>query len=171
MGFLKVAGLVKAFGAIRAVDSVRFEVRPGEIYGLLGPNGAGKTTAISIIAGLLKPDAGEVFVAGASIWSDPQRAKSMMGVVPQDLALYEELTGREKPRVLGPHRGSRVRGIEVARDGIIGGTLIDGSGQGRRQDLFGRDEATHQSRVRPAPPPENCSCSTNRPWASTRKRG
>jgi ABC-2 type transport system ATP-binding protein len=95
MGLLKVEGLVKAFGAIRAVDTVRFEVRSGEIYGLLGPNGAGKTTTISIISGLLKPDAGDVSVAGAPFWSDPQRAKAIMGVVPQELALYEELTGRE----------------------------------------------------------------------------
>lgn len=95
MALLKVDGLVKSFGTIRAVDSVGFEVRPGEVYGLLGPNGAGKTTTISIIAGLLQPDAGEVSVDGVPFRSDPQRAKRVMGVVPQDLALYEELTGRE----------------------------------------------------------------------------
>src|SRR5271157_2057773 len=95
MSLLKVECLSKSFGAIRAVDSVSFEVRPGEIYGLLGPNGAGKTTTISMISGLLKPDTGEVFVGGGSFWSNPQKAKSMMGVVPQELALYEELTGRE----------------------------------------------------------------------------
>jgi len=87
--------LSKAFGPIQAVDSVSFEVRAGEIYGLLGPNGAGKTTTISMVSGLLRPDAGEVFVADTPFWSDPGRAKRMMGVVPQDLALYEELTGRE----------------------------------------------------------------------------
>src|SRR5260370_13483126 len=64
MGLLEIKGLSKSFGAIRAVDTVGFEVRPGEIYGLLGPNGAGKTTTISMISGLLKPDAGEVIVAG-----------------------------------------------------------------------------------------------------------
>jgi ABC-2 type transport system ATP-binding protein len=95
MGLLRVEGLSKSFGAVRAVDSVCFEVRPGEIYGLLGPNGAGKTTTISIVSGLLKPDAGEVFVAGVPFGSDPQRAKRIMGVVPQELAIYEELTGRE----------------------------------------------------------------------------
>lgn len=95
MSMLKVRGLSKAFGANRAVDSISFDVQPGEIYGLLGPNGAGKTTTISMLSGLLKPDSGEVFVAGASFWSDPQKAKRIMGVVPQDLALYEELSGRE----------------------------------------------------------------------------
>jgi len=95
MGLLQVQGLVKAFGSVRAVDAVSFEVRPGEIYGLLGPNGAGKTTTISMISGLTEADAGEVRVGGELFGADPQRAKGMMGVVPQDLAIYEELTGRE----------------------------------------------------------------------------
>lgn len=95
MGLLRVQGLFKAFGAIRAVDDVSFEIRPGEIYGLLGPNGAGKTTTISMISGLLKPDAGEVLVAGNPFWSNPQQAKRIMGVVPQELSIYLELTGRE----------------------------------------------------------------------------
>jgi ABC-2 type transport system ATP-binding protein len=105
MSMLRVQGLFKAFAAIRAVDSVSFEVRPGEIYGLLGPNGAGKTTTISMIAGLLKPDAGDVIVAGTPFWSDPQKAKRIMGVVPQDLAIYEELTGRENLEFWGRMAG------------------------------------------------------------------
>ena len=105
MSLLRVQGLFKAFAAIRAVDSVSFEVRPGEIYGLLGPNGAGKTTTISMIAGLLKPDAGEVMIASTPFWSDPQKAKRIMGVVPQDLALYEELTGRENLEFWGRMAG------------------------------------------------------------------
>lgn len=95
MSLLKVQGLLKVFGAIRAVDGVSFEVRAGELYGLLGPNGAGKTTSISMICGLLKPDAGEVSVGGHMFGADPQRAKSIMGVVPQELAIYEELSARE----------------------------------------------------------------------------
>jgi ABC-2 type transport system ATP-binding protein len=105
MSMLKVERLSKSFGAIRAVDSVGFEVRPGEIYGLLGPNGAGKTTLISIISGLLKPDAGEVSVAGAAFWSDPQKARRIMGVVPQELAIYEELSGRENLEFWGRMAG------------------------------------------------------------------
>ncbi len=95
MSLLKVDRLAKSFGAIRAVDGVSFEVRPGEIYGLLGPNGAGKTTTISMVCGLLKSDAGEVMLAGIPFGSDPKKAKSIMGVVPQELAVYEELTARE----------------------------------------------------------------------------
>jgi ABC-2 type transport system ATP-binding protein len=105
MSLLKVERLSKTFGAVRAVDSVSFEVRPGEIYGLLGPNGAGKTTSISMISGLLKPDAGEVFVAGEAFSANPQKAKSIMGVVPQELAIYEELSGRENLEFWGRMAG------------------------------------------------------------------
>src|SRR6266487_7148439 len=93
---LEVSGLCKAFGDVRAVSAVCFEVQAGEIYGLLGPNGAGKTTAISMISGLLRPDAGKLAVDGADFWSDPARAQKIMGVVPQEVALYEELSGGEK---------------------------------------------------------------------------
>jgi linearmycin/streptolysin S transport system ATP-binding protein len=109
MGLLKIEGLAKSFGAVRAVDSVNFEVRPGEIYGLLGPNGAGKTTTISMISGLLQPDAGQVVVAGTAFASDPQKAKRIMGVVPQELALYEELNGRENLEFWG-----RIAGLSSA---------------------------------------------------------
>ena len=118
MSLLKVERLSKSFGAIRAVDSVSFKVQPGEIYGLLGPNGAGKTTTISMISGLLKPDAGEVFVAGAAFWSDPQKAKRIMGVVPQELAIYEELSGRENLEFWGrmaglSSRDAKSRAVEL----------------------------------------------------------
>jgi ABC-2 type transport system ATP-binding protein len=112
MGLLKVQGLFKAYGPVRAVDSVSFEVRAGEIYGLLGPNGAGKTTTISMVSGLIKPDAGEVLVAGTPFWSDPQRAKGIMGVVPQEVAIYEELTGRENLEFWGRMAGL---GVSEAR--------------------------------------------------------
>jgi len=105
MSLLRVENLSKTFGANRAVDSISFEVGPGEIYGLLGPNGAGKTTTISMLCGLLKPDAGEVLVAGTAFWDDPQKAKSIMGVVPQELAIYEELSGRENLEFWGRMAG------------------------------------------------------------------
>jgi ABC-2 type transport system ATP-binding protein len=115
---LKIQRLSKSFGNTRAVDEVGFEVRAGEIYGLLGPNGAGKTTTISMICGLLKPDVGEVVVDGTSFWSDPQKARGIMGVVPQEIALYDELSGRENlefwGRVAGLSRGdARARAGEL----------------------------------------------------------
>jgi ABC-2 type transport system ATP-binding protein len=126
MSLLKVHHLSKMFGAIRAVDAVSFEVRPGEIYGLLGPNGAGKTTTISMISGLLKPDVGEVIVGGGSFWSDPQKAKSLMGVVPQELAIYEELTGQENLEFWGRMAGLSTRDARTrAKELLVALTLAD----------------------------------------------
>jgi len=109
MYLLRVEGLSKAFGTLRAVDNVSFAVRAGELYGLLGPNGAGKTTTLSIIAGLLRPDAGEVVVDGVHLRDDPQRARRFLGVVPQELALYEELTARENLEFWGRLAGLSAR--------------------------------------------------------------
>lgn len=123
---LKVERLSKTFGAIRAVDAVSFEVRPGEIYGLLGPNGAGKTTTISMISGLLKPDAGEVSVAGTPFWSDPQKARRIMGVVPQELAIYEELSGRENLEFWGRMAGLTARDAKARATELLAAlTLAD----------------------------------------------
>ncbi len=109
MPLLRVHELSKRFGEIHAVDRVSFEVNGGEIYGLLGPNGAGKTTTISLVCGLLKPDGGDVAVSGANFWSDPQEARRIMGVVPQDLAIYEELSGRENLEFWGRIAGLGLR--------------------------------------------------------------
>jgi len=110
--------LSKRFGDIQAADGVSLEVREGEIYGLLGPNGAGKTTTISLVCGLLRPDSGRVVVSGSDFWSDPQAARRIMGVVPQDLAIYEELSGRENlefwGRIAGLGRSeARARAAEL----------------------------------------------------------
>jgi len=95
MMMLRVENVSKSYGQLRAVQDVTFEVRAGEIYGLLGPNGAGKTTTISMISGLLRPDAGKIMVNGIDVWTNPRPAKSALGVVPQDIALYEELSALE----------------------------------------------------------------------------
>ena len=93
--------LQKRFKERLAVDGVGFEVAPGETYGLLGPNGAGKTTTISMICGLLGRDGGEVTVAGASLDRDPGQVKAAIGYVPQDVALYPDLSGLENLRFWG----------------------------------------------------------------------
>jgi ABC-2 type transport system ATP-binding protein len=92
---LEVDGLRRTFDDLVAVDSVSFNVAPGETYGLLGPNGAGKTTTISMIAGLLEPTAGGVKVAGDVMTTSSSEPKRAIGLVPQDLAIYPDLTGRE----------------------------------------------------------------------------
>jgi ABC-2 type transport system ATP-binding protein len=92
---LECRGLRRRFGDIVAVDEVGFHIDPGETYGLLGPNGAGKTTTISMIAGLLERDAGEIVVAGEPMTAHAVRAKSAIGYVPQDIAIYPDLSARE----------------------------------------------------------------------------
>jgi ABC-2 type transport system ATP-binding protein len=98
---LEVRGLAKSFGAIRAVDGVSFAIGDGETLGLLGPNGAGKTTTVSMICGLIRPDAGEVFVNGKALRGDADPVKRSLGLVPQEVALYDELTARENLRFFG----------------------------------------------------------------------
>jgi ABC-2 type transport system ATP-binding protein len=92
---ISVDELHKSFGSLRAVDGLSFEVPEGELFGFLGPNGAGKTTTLSMISGLLKPDSGRASIADINVWANPKAAKRMLGMVPQDLALYEELSARE----------------------------------------------------------------------------
>ena len=88
---LEVKQISKRYGALTAVDGVSFHAQQGETVGLLGPNGAGKTTTVSIVAGLLRPDAGEVLVEGRRLTGDTDPIKHKIGLVPQDLALYDEL--------------------------------------------------------------------------------
>jgi len=90
-----VEELEKCYGSLRAVDGISLEIPEGELFGFLGPNGAGKTTTLSMISGLLKPDRGRVSIAEIDVWTFPKRAKKILGLVPQDLALYEELSARE----------------------------------------------------------------------------
>ncbi|MFO7298760.1 MAG: ABC transporter ATP-binding protein [Actinomycetes bacterium] len=92
---LSVSGLEKRFGDLVAVDGVGFDISAGETYGLLGPNGAGKTTTISMISGLLAPDAGQIVVAGQPISVRSTKGREHIGLVPQDLAIYPDLTCRE----------------------------------------------------------------------------
>jgi ABC-2 type transport system ATP-binding protein len=98
---LEVSALHKRYGDLVAVHEVSFTVRPGEMIGLLGPNGAGKTTTVSMIAGLLAPDSGEVRIEGDVIRGETDPVKRRMGLVPQDLALHDELSARENLALFG----------------------------------------------------------------------
>ncbi|MGQ9731398.1 MAG: ABC transporter ATP-binding protein [Candidatus Zipacnadales bacterium] len=90
-----VRGLTKRFGEHVAVDNLNLTVMPGEFFGFLGPNGAGKTTTIRMMVGLLRPDAGEVIIGGHNLMTDPLGLKGAIGLLPEELNLYERLTGRE----------------------------------------------------------------------------
>ena len=105
-------GLAKSFGDLVAVDGVGFSINEGETYGLLGPNGAGKTTTISMIAGLLEADEGEVRVGGDLISPRAVTPKRRMGLVPQELAIYPDLTARENLEFFGRLYG--MGGVELA---------------------------------------------------------
>ena len=104
---LVVDHLVRRFGDLTAVDDVSFRIAPGETYGLLGPNGAGKTTTISMVAGLLRADAGSIHVAGRPMAADAVEPKRHLGLVPQDLAIYPDLTAAENLRFFGKLQGLR----------------------------------------------------------------
>lgn len=95
---LECSNLRKAFGDLVAVNDLSFHIAAGETYGLLGPNGAGKTTAISIICGLLEKDAGEVLIDGVPMTTTSVAVKASIGLVPQEIAIYPDLTARENLR-------------------------------------------------------------------------
>ena len=92
---LEVKALTKRYGKLTAISGVAFHAADGETIGLLGPNGAGKTTTVSIIAGLLSPDSGEVLIDGRQVRGDTDPVKLKIGLVPQDMALYDQLTARD----------------------------------------------------------------------------
>jgi ABC-2 type transport system ATP-binding protein len=90
-----VRGLAKSFGTKVAVAGIDLVVPRGCFFGLVGPNGAGKTTSLKMMTGLLRPDAGEVHIGELDVWHVPVQAKAVIGVLPEDLALFERLTGAE----------------------------------------------------------------------------
>ena len=113
MSLLELRGLGKDYGDRTAVKSLDLDVREGEILGLLGPNGAGKTTTISMACGVVTPTRGTVTIGGTSLATQPNVAKSKLGLVPQDLALYEELDATQNLRYFGSLYG--LRGAELAQ--------------------------------------------------------
>ncbi|MDH4140116.1 MAG: ABC transporter ATP-binding protein [Coriobacteriia bacterium] len=116
---LECRGLRKAFGDLQAVDGVGFSIAEGETYGLLGPNGAGKTTSISMICGLLQRDAGDVFVDGKPLTTRSVGAKSAVGYVPQDLAIYPDLTARENLAFFGRLYGLSGNELKTRVDEVL----------------------------------------------------
>ena len=111
---IEVEGLRKEYGGgVVAVDGVTFTARPGEVFGLLGPNGAGKSTTIGCISGLLRPTAGRVRVTGRDVVLEGTAARAALGVVPQELALYEDLSAEENLRYWAGAYG--LRGAELRR--------------------------------------------------------
>jgi ABC-2 type transport system ATP-binding protein len=124
---LSIIGLSKSFDEKHAVDNISLTVAAGSMFGIVGPNGAGKTTTLSMVTGLLRPDAGTIKVHGADVWTDPVAAKRNMGVLPDRLRLFDRLTGSQLLYYSGILRG-----------------LSDGAVKARSADLaaaFGLEDA------------------------------
>ncbi len=117
---LEVKNLVKNYGDFQAVKGVSFEIAEGEIFSLLGPNGAGKTTTISMLSTLYTPTSGDATIGGHSISKDPMGVRNIIGVVPQDLALYEDLTAKENLIFWGQMYGLSGKSLASRVDEVLG---------------------------------------------------
>jgi ABC-2 type transport system ATP-binding protein len=116
---IQVQDLKRSFGDLQAVKGVRFEAHTGEVLSLLGPNGAGKSTTISMLSGLLAPDAGDACIMGHSIRNDGEAAKASLGVVPQEIALYPDLSARENLVFWGKMYGLRGQELQTRVDEVL----------------------------------------------------
>jgi ABC-2 type transport system ATP-binding protein len=117
---IEVRGLRKSFGEKEAVAGIDLNIAAGSLAGLVGPNGAGKTTSLSMMTGLLRPDAGRVVIRGLDVWADPVAAKAAIGVVPADARLFERLSGEETLEYAG-----RLRGLPAAEARSRAAQLLD----------------------------------------------
>ena len=123
-------GLGKRFGDVIAVKGIDLDVPRGSFFGLVGPNGAGKTTTLSMVTGLLRPDAGQVLVLGRDVWADPVGAKRVLGILPDGLRLFDRLTGLELVTYAGLLRGlPRQLASERATELLEALGLTDASGK------------------------------------------
>ncbi|MDB1090392.1 ABC transporter ATP-binding protein [Streptomyces sp. ACA25] len=125
----RLVGLHKTFGEHTAVDHASLTVAPGSFYGLVGPNGAGKTTALSMAVGLQRPDEGYALVHGIDVWKEPLRARKLMGVLPDGLAMPERLTGRELLTFLGHLHGLSAAEVAQRTDELLAVMELDGSAE------------------------------------------
>jgi ABC-2 type transport system ATP-binding protein len=152
---LSVRGLRKSFGAKVAVGGIDLDIPHGCFFGLVGPNGAGKTTTLGMVTGLLRPDAGLVLIDGVEVWRDPVQAKRRIGVLPEDLRLFDRLSGAELLTYNGLLRGMPAAVVE-ARAGelleVLGladaaGTLVVDYSHGMRKKIALAAALLHAPRV------------------------
>jgi sodium transport system ATP-binding protein len=120
---IRVAGLVKRFGTVQAVDGVTFDAGDGAITGLLGPNGAGKTTTLRMLYGVMKPHAGEIWIDDIDAVASPQEAQGRLGVLPDGFGLYPRLTAREHIHYFGELHGISGARLRARAEELI--TLLD----------------------------------------------
>jgi ABC-2 type transport system ATP-binding protein len=116
---LEVKNLLKKYGDFIAVKGISFNIEEGEIFSLLGPNGAGKTTTISMLSTLYAPTSGEATVGGHSVTKEPMAVRNLIGVVPQELALYDDLTARENLVFWGQMYGLSGKALTLRVDEVL----------------------------------------------------
>lgn len=134
---IHVQDLHKDFGETYAVQGVNFQVRSGEIFSLLGPNGAGKSTTISMLSCLLRPTRGDALIMGKSIIRESQQVKEALGVVPQDIALYPDLSARENLMFWGKMYGLRGAALNARVDEVLEIVGLTGHARGRIERFSG----------------------------------
>ena len=152
---MRLLGLVKRFDAKVAVAGVDLEVPAGSFFGLVGPNGAGKTTTLRMTTGLLRPDAGTAIVDGVDVWRTPVDAKHRMGVLPEDLRLFDRLTGSELLSYTGELRSMDRSVIADRSDELLdvlglreaAGTMVVDYSQGMRKKIGLAAALLHAPRV------------------------
>lgn len=119
MNAIEVQNLKKSFGDFQAVQGATFAAETGQVLSLLGPNGAGKSTTISMLSGLLAPTSGDAYIMGHSVIREPEQAKASLGVVPQDIALYPDLSARENLVFWGKMYGLRGAALKSRVDEVL----------------------------------------------------
>jgi ABC-2 type transport system ATP-binding protein len=152
---LSVRGLRKAFGPKLAVAGIDLDIPHGCFFGLVGPNGAGKTTTLGMVTGLLRPDAGLVLIDGVEVWRDPVEAKRRIGVLPEDLRLFDRLTGAELLTYNGLLRGLPAATVEARAAELLevlglaeaAGTLVVDYSHGMRKKIALAAALLHAPRV------------------------
>ena len=119
MSILEISNLNKSYGSRKAVDDVSFTIQEGEIFGLLGPNGAGKSTTLSLICGLLKPNQGSIVIDGWNLKDEINKAKALIGLVPQEPALYTHLSARANLKFWGELNGVKKAELNEKVTGVL----------------------------------------------------
>jgi ABC-2 type transport system ATP-binding protein len=137
MNLLEVCNLRKTFGNLVAVEDVSFSVAAGEIFGLLGPNGAGKSTTMNMVVGLLAPDSGTIRLDGQELAHNNRELRTTLGVVPQDLAIYTDLTARENLNFFGRLYGIKGRTLKQRIDEALERTGLTGRADDRAETFSG----------------------------------
>ncbi len=137
MNLLEVCNLRKTFGNLVAVEDVSFSVAAGEVFGLLGPNGAGKSTTMNMVVGLLAPDSGSIRLDGQVLAPDNRETRQALGVVPQDLAIYPDLTARENLDFFGRLYGIRGKTLKQRIDESLERTGLTARAHDRAENFSG----------------------------------